>query len=130
MDQAQWFDRNWYELKPYLLIAAAVGMVAVFDFATVAQCLAVGLLFLGGTIWVLRANYRRRDKGKRDGAMYEAIYEYWPFFHLAIGALLFSLSNAIWLAAIALALMLRGAVLVYFRLRNRFGTIKPSLGAH
>lgn len=49
----------------------------------------------GAMVWVIRSNYRRRDKNKKRqrGALPEGAYEFMPFVYIGLGVLLLALSS-------------------------------------
>ncbi|MGY5451850.1 hypothetical protein ACVFI8_13025 [Agarivorans sp. MS3-6] len=110
-----------YELLPSMYIAA--GSSSVLWTNSTLGIAGGGLLFcLGAIVWVMRSNFRRQDQAHAPAKRFtipESLYEFIPFFFIAVAITLLSNQQNILGFAVALICLYRGASLLYLRHRYR-----------
>ncbi|MDO6716525.1 hypothetical protein Q4549_15550 [Agarivorans sp. 2_MG-2023] len=110
-----------YEILPSLYLAAGSSSVLWID-SNLGVAGGALLFCLGALIWVMRSNFRRHDQvvhSRKRFTIPESLYEFMPFFFIAIALSLASTQSTLLAYGIAMLCMYRGCSLLYLRHKYR-----------
>jgi len=130
-----------YESIPYLCFATCLLLTILYNQNPGILLVALVLYLGGSSIWIMRSNYRRRDRrehrllvsqisrGNVEGYTPEWFYEGLPFFYLAGGAICYTLiTNPLGFVSGTL-LVLAGLIVLRIRIHCRHELKTPPYNA-
>jgi len=116
------FPKIIYETIPYLYFFFGTYLLAFYDSWVVYA--PVALFYLGASImFVKRSDYRRGDRLRHvKQTLPLPVYEYLPYFYLALSITVLIKSHAPWLQFLAFCLMIIALRNMLYRMGNRHKT--------
>ncbi|WP_428033615.1 hypothetical protein [Amphritea sp.] len=120
-----------YESTPYLCFATCSLLAILYNQVPAMLLAALTLYLYGSALWIMRSNYRRRDRrehrlllsqisrGNIEGYLPEWLYESLPFFYLIGGVICYTLISPPLSFISGTLLVLAGLIVLRVRIHCR-----------